>query len=132
MRGPERGPERAPSRFARALEAGALGYVTKNDDPDSLLEAVDSVSQGRAYLARSVAMKLALGKLGTEPVDALSSRERRLLELLGAGRTLGEISADMQVSYRTAAALAAKARAKLGLRTNAALIKFAVEQSRGP
>lgn len=119
-----------PAFVARALEAGALGYVTKNDDPDSLLEAIDSVMAGQAYLARTVAMKLALGKLGAERMDPLSSRERRLVELLGSGRTLGEISADMEVSYRTAASLAAKVRAKLGLRTNAALIKFAVEQGR--
>jgi two-component system, NarL family, invasion response regulator UvrY len=121
-----------PAFVARAMEAGALGYVTKNDDPECLLEAVDSVVVGRPYLARSVAMKLALGRFASAPVDTLSDRERRLVELLGAGRTLGEISADMAISYRTAAALAARTRGKLGLRTNAALIKFAVEQGRAP
>jgi len=116
-----------PAFVSRALEAGALGYVTKNDDPEALLEAIDSVADGKPYLARSVAMKLALGKLGETPVDKLSGRERELVELLSAGDTLGEIAARMGVSYRTAAALAARARSKLGLRTNAALMKFAVE-----
>ena len=121
-----------PAFVARAMEGGALGYVTKNDDPEALLEAIESAAQGRPYLARSVALKLALGKLVSGPMERLSARERQLVELLGLGRTLGESSAEMDVSYRTAAALAAKARAKLGLRTNAALIKFAVEQGARP
>ncbi|CAN5264873.1 response regulator transcription factor [soil metagenome] len=121
-----------PALVHRALEAGALGYVTKNDDPESLLEAIDSAVAGKVYLARSVAQKLALASLVADPLAGLTDRERQLVDLLGSARTLGEISADLDVSYRTAAALAARVRVKLHLRTNAALIKFAVERMREP
>lgn len=118
-----------PALVTRAVEAGALGYVTKNDDPESLLGAIDAVLAGRLYLAQSVAQKLAFAKLAADPLEGLNERERNLVRLLGSGRTLAEISGEMGVSYRTAAALAAKVRAKLGLRTNVALIKLAVEQA---
>lgn len=117
-----------PALVAKAREAGALGFVTKNDDPDLLLEAIDSVVAGKVYLGRSVAQKLALASLSGDPLAGLSERERVLVDLLGSARTLGEISGEMGVSYRTAAAMAARVRGKLGLRTNTALVKFAVEQ----
>jgi DNA-binding NarL/FixJ family response regulator len=119
-----------PALVSRALEAGALGFVSKNDDPDLLLEAIDSVVAGRRYLGHSVAQKMALASLTADPLAGLSERERTLVDLLGSARTLAEISNELDVSYRTAAALAARTRVKLGLRTNSALIKFAVERRR--
>ena len=119
-----------PALVSRALEAGAQGFVSKNDDPDLLLEAVDQVTAGGRYLGRSVAQKMALASLTPDPLSGLSERERTLVDLLGSARTLAEISAELDVSYRTAAALAARTRIKLGLRTNSALIKFAVERRR--
>jgi two-component system, NarL family, invasion response regulator UvrY len=119
-----------PALVSRALEAGALGYVSKNDDPELLLEAIDNGLAGRTYLGHAVAQKMALASLTADPLTGLTERERRLIDLLGSARTLGEISADLDVSYRTTAALAARTRIKLGLRTNSALIKFAVERRR--
>jgi two-component system invasion response regulator UvrY len=121
-----------PALVHRALEAGAMGYVTKNDDPESLLDAIDSVMAGQPYLGRSVAQKLALASLTVDPLAQLTDRERRLVDQLGSGRTLAEISADLNISYRTAAAMAARVRVKLGQRTNAALIKFCVERRSEP
>jgi len=112
-----------------AMEAGAQGYVTKNDDPDSLLEAIDSALAGEIYLSRIIEQRLARSSLGADPVAGLSERERKLLGLLADGRTLGEAAGDLGVSYRTTAEEAARLRARLGLRTNAALIKFAVERT---
>ena len=77
-----------------------------------------------------IAQKMALASLTTDPLSGLTERERTLVDLLGSARTLAEISAELDVSYRTAAALAARTRIKLGLRTNSALIKFAVERGR--
>lgn len=120
-----------PALVSRALEAGAQGFVSKNDDPDLLLEAIDSVAAGGRYLGRAVAQKMALASLTPDALAGLTERERTLVNLLGSARTLGEISAELDVSYRTAAALAARTRIKLGLRTNSALIKFAVERQGG-
>jgi two-component system invasion response regulator UvrY len=119
-----------PAFVSAAMDAGAGGYVSKNDDPDALLEALDAVTVGKAYLSRSVAQKLALARLSGKPADplsALTDRERELIVLLAAGQSLAEVAGAMKVSYRTAAELAARLRGRLSLRTNAALIKFAVE-----
>jgi two-component system invasion response regulator UvrY len=119
-----------PAFVSAAIDAGAGGYVSKNDDPDALLDALDAVTAGQAYLSRSVAQKLALARLSGEPADPLSvltERERELVGLLAAGQSLAEVADAMKVSYRTAAELAARLRGRLSLRTNAALIKFAVE-----
>jgi two-component system invasion response regulator UvrY len=122
-----------PAFISAAMEAGAAAYVSKNDDPDALLEALDAVLAGQAYLSRSVAQKLALARLSgapTDPLAALTERERELVGLLATGQSLAEVAGAMKVSYRTAAELAARLRGRLALRTNAALIKFAVEATR--
>lgn len=114
-----------------AIEGGARGYVTKNDDPDTLLEAVETVLTGQVYLAPSVAQRLALAKIqgDADPLAPLSPRERELLRLLATGQSLAEVADSLKISYRTTAELAARLRNRLGLRSNAALIKFAVERT---
>ncbi len=119
-----------PVMVAGALEAGARGYVSKNDDPAALLEAVVRIAAGDVYLSRSVAQKLALMNLrAAGPLRGLSAREREVLTLLGSGRSLTEIAAELGVSYRTAAAVAAQIRAKLNLPSMAALIRLGLEQA---
>jgi two-component system invasion response regulator UvrY len=124
-----------PAFISAAMEAGAGAYVSKNDDPDALLEAMDAVTAGQAYLSRSVAQKLALARLSgapLNPLSALTERERELIGLLASGQSLAEVAGAMRVSYRTAAELAARLRGRLSLRTNSALIKFAVEATGKP
>jgi DNA-binding NarL/FixJ family response regulator len=114
---------------ARALEGGALGYLTKHDDPEALLEAVEAVARGARYLGHSVAQKLALLSLqpGNDPLRGLTARELGVLDLLGGGAGLAEIAEALALSYRSAANIAAQLRAKLQVRSQAALVKFAVE-----
>jgi|BEDMetMinimDraft_2_1075160.scaffolds.fasta_scaffold01328_2 two-component system invasion response regulator UvrY len=113
----------------KALEGGALGYVSKADDPACLLEGLETIGRGERYLAPRLARKLALSALGGEEdgLARLSARERELLALLAEGRTLAEIALHLGLSYRSAAHIAAQLRQKLNLRTQAALIKFAIE-----
>jgi len=119
---------------AGALEAGAHGYITKGDDPATLLDALDQIAAGEIFLGHSVARKLALTKLQRPslPTKGLSGREMDLLALLAAGKSLSEIAAELAISYRTTAGIAANMRAKLGLPTITALVKFAVENARLP
>jgi len=118
-----------PAFAARALEAGARGYITKNDDPDLLLEAVQRVDRGGTFLTASMAEKLALRttNAAADPFDELSNRERDVLDLLGQGRTLAEIADQLSVSYRTSASIAAQIKSKLNISSTAALIKWAVD-----
>jgi two-component system invasion response regulator UvrY len=118
---------------SRALEAGAAGYVTKNDDPDTLIEAVDKVLGGGIHLGHTVAQKLALMHLRPreDPLAGLSARERQVLDLLGSGCNLSEIAARLAISYRTVANVSSQLKSKLGVGSAPALIKLAVEQRRG-
>ena len=114
-----------------AMEAGARGYVTKNDDPESMIEAIERVQAGGLYLAPRVAERLALQPFrDSDPLDELTPREREVFDLLGKGRSLAEIAGLLGVSYRTAANAAAQTKAKLKLGSAAALIKEAVERTR--
>jgi DNA-binding NarL/FixJ family response regulator len=116
-----------PAFVAQALEAGAKGYVTKNDDPEMILRAVEKVSAGGIFLTASMAERLALTRANLgNPADRLSSREREVVELLGHGRTLSEIADELQISYRTSASIATQIKTKLNITSNAALIRWAV------
>jgi DNA-binding NarL/FixJ family response regulator len=119
-----------PAFAQHALESGAKGYITKNDDPDVLLQAIEAVSGGGLFLTASMAQKLALmnSRSGNDPLRDLSAREREVLELLGDGKTLTEIADRLNISYRTSASLTAQIKAKLNIASTAALIKWAANR----
>jgi two-component system invasion response regulator UvrY len=113
----------------KALDAGAKGYVTKNDDPNLILAAIDKVLTGSVFLGPSVAQALALAHVqrGRDPLNGLSQREREVVFLLAEGKSLSEIAADLAIGYKTAANIVSSLKQKLHIATSSALIKFAVE-----
>jgi two-component system, NarL family, invasion response regulator UvrY len=118
------------ARFVtRALDLGARGYVTKNDDPSAILAAIDKVRSGAVYLGQSVAQALALASREKphDPLRELTDRERQVVGLLGEGKNLSEIAGLLDIGYKTAANTVASIKQKLGIATSPALIKFAVE-----
>ena len=118
------------ARFVtRALDLGARGYITKNDDPNTILAAIDKVRSGAIYLGQSVAQSLALANFEStnDPLRDLTERERQVVSLLGDGRNLSEIAGLLDIGYKTAANTVASVKQKLGISTSPALIKFAVE-----
>ncbi len=119
----------AAAVVSKALANGARGYVTKNDHPDSILEALDAVLAGTVYLGRSVAQNLALANFESrpDPLRELSERERQVVALLGDGKSLSEISTTLAIGYKTAANIVSGLKQKLHISTSSALIKFAVE-----
>jgi len=118
-----------PMFASRALEAGAKGYMTKNDDPNLLLDAIERVTTGEIFLTPAMAAELAsIAACAAGSLDpGLSSREQQVLHLLRQGKTFGEIADELNIAYRTAAHAAAQIKSKLGLASTAALIKWAVE-----
>jgi DNA-binding NarL/FixJ family response regulator len=114
-------------RVSRALAKGAKGYVTKNDDPATILTAIDKVLEGEVYLGQSVAQALAMTRLRPEAPE-LGEREKAILDGLGDGKSLAEIAAELGVTYKTVANTAGLLKSKLRIRTSAALVKFAVER----
>jgi DNA-binding NarL/FixJ family response regulator len=117
-----------PMLATHPLEIGASGYITKNDDPELLLEAIDKVGRGDIFLTQPMAESLALLRgRADDPLHNLSAREVEVLSLLSQGKTLSQIAADLKVSYRTSASIAAQIRGKLNLTSTAAVIRWALE-----
>jgi DNA-binding NarL/FixJ family response regulator len=116
-----------PMFAAQAIEGGARGYVSKSDDPQAFLTAIREVYAGRHSLPQDMAQKIAFLRSAGDAV-ALSSREREVLRLLAKGKSMSEIAALINVSYKTIATTCAALRAKFSARTPMQLIRIAVEQ----
>lgn len=120
--------------FFRALQAGASGYVLKKAATQDLIAAARAVARGEAFLYPSVAKKL-IGDYvrriqpGTEEggYTSLSDREREVLMLLAQGLSNREIADRLVISQSTLQTHRSHILEKLGLRTTADLIKYAVK-----
>src|SRR5262245_38447627 len=112
----------------RALRAGASGYLTKDHSPDQLLEAIRRVYRGGRYVSPTLAEQLA-GQLspGEEhaPHERLSDREFEVMRRLGSGLTVGEIAAELGVSPKTISTYRTRVMEKMGLSSNADLVRYA-------
>jgi DNA-binding NarL/FixJ family response regulator len=116
-----------PLYAQRALQAGALGYVTKSAPPQMLLDALRAAAEGRRFIEPDVAQDLALRHVAAGgKLDRLTPRELEILRLLAAGKSLTEIAAILSVSYKTVANTASLMRAKLGTTRMADLIRLAI------
>ena len=114
---------------ARAIEAGAKAYVTKNDDPYLLLRALREVMAGGTFIQPKIADRLGATESGAKsPLDALSPRELEILRMLGDGLGLAEIADATGLSYKTIANSCALMKRKLRARTSLELVRIAMEQ----
>jgi len=117
--------------IAEAMELGAKGYVSKNDNPAEMLKAIRAVSAGGTAWPPGSAEKVAyLAQPGTVSGAAptLSTREREILRLLAKGKSLSEIADLVGVSYKTIATTCSALRTRLRARTQTELIAIAVER----
>ncbi len=117
-----------PAIAARALKAGARGYVTKNDAPDSLASAIGTVLAGRLHLDNALARELALMTLTApaDPLAPLTQREREILALVGRGMTTAAIGETLGISQKTVANACTQIKDKLGADSTRALIRIAI------
>ncbi len=116
-----------PMFAAQAIEGGAKGYVSKSDDPQTFLNAIREVHAGGHSLPQDMAQKIAFLRNQGDSV-VLSTREREVLRLLAKGKSMSEIAALINVSYKTVATTCSALRAKFSARTPMQLIRIAVEQ----
>jgi len=116
-----------PMFAAQAIEGGACGYVSKSDDPHAILDAVREVYVGGNWLPQDLAKKIAFLRNAGDQVS-LTSREREVLRLLAKGKSMSEIAALINVSYKTVATTCAALRTKFNARTPMQLVRMAVEQ----
>lgn len=114
---------------AQAIETGAKGYFSKTDHPQDFLEAIRAVHRGGHSLAPEMAQKIAFLRVGAgEGGASLTLREREVLRLLAKGKSMSEIAALINVSYKTVAVICSSLRTRLSARTAMELIRIAVEQ----
>jgi len=114
----------------RALRDGAAGYLSKERSSQELVEAIRKVVRGGTYVSPSFAEHLAATLGGRLPVarrHTLSDREHEVLRLIGAGRTGGEIAAELSLSPKTVSTYRTRILRKLRLRTSADLIRYALQ-----
>jgi len=115
----------------RAIEAGAMGYVTKRSAPEHIVKAVHQVLTGTRYLtpeaSEALALKIARGKSGKSSLDSLSNRELQVLRRLAMGHTNHEIAAAYGISTKTVDTYRLRLLKKLNLRNNAELSLFAMQ-----
>ena len=123
-----------PEQFAaRAIRAGAAGYLTKESATEDLIRAIRTVVNGRRYLTPETAEALAsvvqLGATPETPDEVLSPRERHVVGLYAAGKTVTEIADTMQISVRTVSTYKTRVMDKLSLASNADLIAWALRNN---
>jgi DNA-binding NarL/FixJ family response regulator len=114
-----------PGFAARAIQAGACGYMSKNAAPAELLKALRVVAEGGRYIEAEIAQAMAL-QTGTaaDPANLLTERDLEIVRLLGAGRSLTEIAAALGLGYKTVANTCTQIKAKLGVGRTADLIRL--------
>jgi DNA-binding NarL/FixJ family response regulator len=115
----------------RAIEAGAMGYITKQSAPEQLVKAIRKVHDGHRYLtdeaAEALALRVAKGAHGRSPLDTLSMRELQVLRRLALGNTNREIARAYHISIKTVDTYRSRILKKLDLRNNAELSRFAIQ-----
>ena len=114
----------------RALKSGASGYLSKDTAPDELVKAVQKVLLGKKYISQKIAEKLASSfsaDAALNPHESLSNREFDVMKLLADGKSVSEIADMLSLSVTTLNTYRARIMAKMNLRSNADLTKYAIE-----
>lgn len=124
-----------PQYLRQALKNGASGYVLKKAVDAELLSAMHSVLRGEVYVHPSMTRILLEDMLpeaqmlsGENVWDSLSEREREVLKMVALGHTSAEIAEQLSLSIKTVETYRARGMDKLGLRTRAALVRFALQE----
>ncbi|OEU70303.1 MAG: hypothetical protein BA863_08790 [Desulfovibrio sp. S3730MH75] len=116
-----------PSIIDRAFREGALGYVTKREEPEILLDAIDTVMQGKRYISPYSAKALQEKNSESQNLeDSLSDRERQIFDLVGKGISNAEIAEELNISPRTVETHLTRMVSKLEFENRRELRKYAI------
>ncbi len=122
------------------LEAGAKGYVLKDDTHKDLLQAIKAVSKGNIYLSPGIREKLVLSYIqapssiettnkDTGSKSTLTKREKEITQLIANGLTNKEIGLSLSISLKTVEKHRANLMRKLKLHNASAITKYAIENN---
>ena len=116
----------------RAIRAGASGYISKQEAPAKIIEAVRKIFAGKIHwsekAAAQVASKVARSVRGAagSPLDRLSERELQVFELIGSGASTAGIAALLHVAVSTVETRRARIKEKMDFRDAKALLQAAI------
>lgn len=120
----------------RALRAGAKGYIMKQEAPTVLLGAIRKVLAGDIYVSPKMSGALLQRMVtGTSknpsalPLDRLTDREMEVFRLIGSGKPVREIAENLFLSVKTVEAHREHIKEKLGFKTSAELLRYAIRNS---
>jgi two-component system invasion response regulator UvrY len=114
----------------RVFKVGAAGYMTKESAPEELVEAIRKAYQGGKYISPQVALLLAdyvETKISEEPHKSLSDREFEVFMMLSGGKTVGQISAELNLSVKTVSTYRTRILEKMQMSTNSDLTRYALD-----
>jgi len=118
----------------RALKAGAKGYLMKETAGLEVVDAVRAVYHGQRFLSQSIADLLTTASfrnlesfMEVSPLEALTSREREILQLVAEGKTSQEIGERLSISPKTVDTYRSRLMRKIGVEDVAGLVKFAIQ-----
>ena len=116
----------------RAIKAGAKGYITKNNSPETLMAAVYQVASGNTFIEPSLAQQLAINVASergvSNQIEELSPREFDVFCLLAKGLTTRDAAQKLCLSYKTVCNHTTAIKDKLGIKTFAELALLANRQ----
>ena len=116
----------------RVLKEGAAGYLTKESVPSDLIRAIRKAAQGGKYVSDALAVQLADRLTGEKmrlPHESLSSKEYQVFQMVAAGRTIKEMAVDLSLARTTISTYRSRVLLKLNLKTNAEVVRYALEHN---
>jgi DNA-binding NarL/FixJ family response regulator len=114
----------------RAIKSGAWGYVQKSDGVKELVNAIEQVLAGKRYVSTDLAQTLvSFFRKDTDrpPHDRLSSREFQIVCKLAKGASIKEIASELFLSVKTVSTYRARIFTKLGIKSIADLVRYALD-----
>jgi DNA-binding NarL/FixJ family response regulator len=115
----------------RVLREGADGYLSKESAAEELISALRKIHGGGKYVSPTLAERLAQTvERGFEgpPHEQLSTREFQVMVLIAQGRTVSEIGDELRLSVKTISTYRTRILEKMGMKNNAELMHYAIEE----
>lgn len=113
----------------RALKAGATGYLTKDNEPETLMAAIRKTAAGGRFIDPLLVEQMVFGMDTPGPDQAqerLSNREFHILSLLVRGKSVNQIAGELAISNKTVSTHKARLMQKMNFRSNAELVRYGV------
>ncbi|AWO77473.1 response regulator [Serratia marcescens] len=118
-----------PQIARRVLKCGALGYITKDNEPEALLAAIHRVAQGQRFIDHALAEQIVFSECSPDGEvlhERLSAREMQIMLMLARGDGINNIAQVLAISNKTVSTHKSRLMEKMMFTTNADIVKYAI------